>query len=88
LAWIVGTVPSPWELCCGLEIIQFSQSFLERQVDGLNTKGRQDGSKVNVHESHEVKYRTKQLNASNEELQRVVYKVGNGAAAVRKQLAD
>lgn len=38
-------------------------------------------------EEHEVKYWTKHLGVSKAELQRAVDKVGNSAAAVRKELA-
>ena len=37
-------------------------------------------------EDYEVQYWTKHLGVSREELQRAVDKVGNAAAAVRKQL--
>ena len=57
-------------------------------MDDLKNKGQQDRSKINMHEEHEVKYWTKQLGVSKEELQRAVDKVGNGAAAVRKQLGQ
>jgi hypothetical protein len=55
-------------------------------MDDLKNKGQKDRSKISMHEEHEVKYWTKQLGASKEELQKAVDKVGNGAAAVRKQL--
>jgi len=37
-------------------------------------------------EEHEVKYWTEALGVSREQLQRTVDKVGNSAAAVRKEL--
>jgi hypothetical protein len=43
-------------------------------------------SKVNTHEAWEVDYWTNELGVSKDELQRVVKKVGNSAAAVRKEL--
>jgi hypothetical protein len=45
-------------------------------------------SKINMHESWEVKYCTQQLCVSKEELQKVVDTVGNSAATVRKELAN
>jgi hypothetical protein len=39
-----------------------------------------------MHEAHEVKYWTHQLHVSRETLQATVDKVGNSAAAVRKEL--
>jgi hypothetical protein len=39
-----------------------------------------------MHQPHEVKYWTHALKVSKEELQKAVDKVGNSAAAVRKEL--
>jgi hypothetical protein len=52
----------------------------------LKNKGH-DRSKINMHDPLEVQYWTKHLKVSKEELQKAVDKVGNGAAAVRKELA-
>lgn len=56
-------------------------------MDDLSKTGQQDRIKINMHEAHEVQYWTKHLNVSKAELQKAVDKVGNSAAAVRKQLA-
>jgi len=56
-------------------------------MDESSKKGLQDRSKINMHEPHQVQYWTRHLNISNEELQKAVDKVGNAAAAVRKELA-
>ncbi len=45
-----------------------------------------DRSKIAMQEELEVKYWTKHLNVSRDDLQRAVDKVGNSAAAVRKEL--
>ena len=50
-------------------------------------KGEPDRSKINMDEDFEVKCWTKELGVSREKLQEVVDKVGNSAAAVRKELA-
>ena len=55
-------------------------------MDGLTKKETPDRSKINIHQPHEVHYWTKHLNVSKEELQKAIDKVGNSAAAVRKQL--
>jgi 3-oxoacyl-[acyl-carrier-protein] synthase III len=39
-----------------------------------------------MHEDYEVKYWAKELGVSKDELQKTVDKVGNSAAAVRKEL--
>jgi 3-oxoacyl-[acyl-carrier-protein] synthase III len=39
-----------------------------------------------MHEDFEVKYWTKELGVSKEQLQRAVDKVGNSAAAVRREI--
>jgi hypothetical protein len=56
-------------------------------MDGSRNKGLQDRSKINMHDRDEVQYWTKHLKVSNEELLKAVEKVGNAAAAVRKELA-
>jgi Protein of unknown function (DUF3606) len=55
-------------------------------MDDLNKKGAGDRSKINMHEDYEVKYWTKQLGVSRDELEKAVDKVGNSAAAVREEL--
>ena len=54
--------------------------------DGLTKRCAPDRSKIAMHEEHEVRYWTKHLRVSRDELQRAVDKVGNSAAAVRKEL--
>lgn len=46
-----------------------------------------DRSKINMLEDFEVKYWARELGVSKERLRQVVDKVGNAAAAVRKELA-
>ena len=57
-------------------------------MDNLTKRGVADRSKINMHEPYELKYWTHELGVSKEELQKVVNKVGNSAAAVRKELAS
>jgi 3-oxoacyl-[acyl-carrier-protein] synthase III len=59
----------------------------EITMDNPNNRGQPDRSKINMHKDYEVKYWTKELGVSKEELQKAVDKVGNSAAAVRKELA-
>jgi Protein of unknown function (DUF3606) len=54
--------------------------------DDLKKRDQPDRSKIAMQEEHEVRYWTKHLGVSTEELQKAVEKVGNSAAAVRKQL--
>jgi 3-oxoacyl-[acyl-carrier-protein] synthase III len=56
-------------------------------MDNLTRKDQRDRSKINMHEDFEVKYWTHALGISREKLQQIVDKVGNSAAAVRKELA-
>ncbi|UPK02228.1 DUF3606 domain-containing protein [Bradyrhizobium sp. 170] len=56
-------------------------------TDSLTTREQPDRNKINMNQNHEVRYWTKHLNISKEELQKAVEKVGNSAAAVRKELA-
>lgn len=55
--------------------------------DKLN-RVQPDRSKINMSEDYEVHYWTKHLNVSRDVLQRAVDKVGNSAAAVRKELGS
>jgi hypothetical protein len=55
-------------------------------MDDLKKKGAADRSKINMHEPWEVDYWTQELGVSKGELAKVVKKVGNSAAAVRKEL--
>jgi hypothetical protein len=55
-------------------------------MDNLTKKEQRDRSKINMQESYEVKYWTHALGISRDELQKVVDKVGNSAATVRKEL--
>ena len=53
-------------------------------TDSLTRRDQPDRSKINMNEVH---YWTKHLNISKEELHKAIDKVGNSAAAVRKELA-
>jgi hypothetical protein len=54
--------------------------------DNFSKRGQSDRSKIAMNDAFEVRYWTKHLGVSEEELQRVVDKVGNSAAAVKKEL--
>ena len=54
--------------------------------DNKLNRGEPDRSRINLDEDYEVKYWTRHLGVSAEELKRLVDKVGNSAAAVRKEL--
>jgi hypothetical protein len=54
---------------------------------GNLTKPEQpDRSKIDMHQPNEVKYWSRALGVSKEELLKAVDKVGNSAASVRKEL--
>ena len=55
-------------------------------MSGLARKEIADRSKINLHQPHEVRYWTRHLGISREDLQKAIYKVGNAAAGVRKEL--
>ncbi len=54
--------------------------------DNLTHRIQFDRSKINMHETCQVKYWSHALGVSKEELLKAVEKVGNSAAAVRKEL--
>ncbi|WP_065755779.1 DUF3606 domain-containing protein [Bradyrhizobium paxllaeri] len=56
-------------------------------ADSLTRREQPGRSKINMNQDHEVHYWTRHLNIAKEELQKVIDKVGNSAAAVRKELA-
>jgi hypothetical protein len=53
-------------------------------TDSLTKRDQPDRSKINMNEVH---YWTKHLTSRKKELQKAIDKVGNSAAAVRKELA-
>jgi hypothetical protein len=55
-------------------------------ADDQKNRGAQDRSRISMHEEHEVRYWTKALGVSEEELASAVAKVGNSADAVRREL--
>jgi hypothetical protein len=55
-------------------------------TDNLTAREQPDRSKINMKQNHDVRYWTKHLNISKEELRKAIDKVGNSAAAVRKEL--
>ena len=55
-------------------------------MDSLTKREQPDRSKINMHEDYEVKYWTHELGVTRAQLQLAIDKVGNSAAAVRKQL--
>ena len=56
-------------------------------TDNLTAREQPDRSKINMNQIHEVRYWTKHFNISMEELLKAIEKVGNSAAAIRKELA-
>jgi hypothetical protein len=54
--------------------------------DDKSKVGQQDRSHINMNEDYEVRYWAKHLGVSRDELEAAIAKVGNSAAAVRKQL--
>ncbi len=52
--------------------------------DDKSKAGKQDRSKINVHEEYELRDWSKRLGVSKEELKKAVQSVGNSADAVRK----
>ena len=56
-------------------------------MDNLTKRDQPDRSKINMSEDFEIKYWIKALGVDRDKLQRAVDKVGNSAAAVRKELS-
>ena len=64
-----------------------SSETLGSMADDTSKRGAADRSRINVHEPHEVRYWTKELGVSEEELKNAVAQVGVMAEAVRRQLS-
>ena len=56
-------------------------------MDTLTKRSQPDRSKINMNEAIEIKYWSKALGVDRKLLRKAVDKVGNSAAAVRKELA-
>jgi hypothetical protein len=54
--------------------------------DNLNNRGPQDRSRINLSEEWEVRYWTRELGLTKEELERAVKNAGSSVAAVRQHL--
>jgi hypothetical protein len=54
--------------------------------DDLESRGPKDRTHINLSNEYEVRYWTKVLGITKEELTVVVYKVGNSVEAVRREL--
>ena len=57
-------------------------------MDDLKKKGADDRRKINMNEAWEVDFWTNELGVSKDELQKVINKVGNSTAAVRRELGQ
>jgi hypothetical protein len=55
-------------------------------ADDLKNPGAQDRARISMGEEHEVRYWTKALGVTKEQLAAAVAKVGNSADAVRREL--
>ena len=56
--------------------------------DDKTNRGQPDRSKINMNEDYEVKYWTRHFGVTREELQKIVDRVGNSAAAVAKEFGQ
>jgi hypothetical protein len=54
--------------------------------DDLKKRGAQDRARISMSEEHEVRYWTKALGVTEEQLADAVARVGNSAEAVRREL--
>jgi hypothetical protein len=64
------------------------RTHVVRMADNLQDRGAADRSRINVHEAHELRYWTKALGVTEEQLKAAVAKVGVIAADVRRHLGQ
>ena len=57
-------------------------------ADDLKDRGAQDRARINVNEEHEVRYWTRTLGVTEEELRTLVQQHGVSAARIREALAQ
>lgn len=55
-------------------------------ADDTNIRGPRDRSRINTGQEHEVRYWTKELGVSEEQLRQAVQRVGSSADQVREHL--
>jgi hypothetical protein len=55
-------------------------------ADDRNIRGPQDRSRINTEQDYEMRYWTRELNVSEDELRRAVQSVGSSADKVREHL--
>ena len=55
-------------------------------ADDLKNRGAQDRARISLNEDHEVRYWTKELGVSKDQLTRIALKHKGSAAAVREEL--
>jgi hypothetical protein len=55
-------------------------------ADDSTKRGAADRARINIHEAHEVRYWTKELGVTEQELKAAVAQAGVMAEAVRRQL--
>ena len=55
-------------------------------ADDTNIRGSRDRSRINTTQEHEVRYWTKELGISEEQLRQAVQRVGSSADKVREHL--
>jgi hypothetical protein len=63
-----------------------SKAGRTQMADDPKNRGAQDRSRISLSEEHEVRYWTKTLGVTKEQLTAAVHKVGNSAEAVRREL--
>jgi hypothetical protein len=62
------------------------RTHVVRMADNLQNRGAADRSRINIHEAHELRYWTKALDVTEEQLKAAVARVGVMAADVRRHL--
>jgi hypothetical protein len=55
-------------------------------MDDMKNRGPRDRSRINTDQDHEVRYWTRELGVTEDELRQVVQRVGSSADSVREHL--
>jgi hypothetical protein len=70
----------------GEDVVVEETSRSAQMADDLTNRGSQDRSRISMSEDYEVRYWTKALGVSKDELQKLVDKHGNSAARIKEAL--
>lgn len=86
LIWVAAAAEVESQQPSGSAHVVATYTGANNMPDDTSQRGAADRSRISMHEDYEVRYWTKELGVSKDELQRAVDKVGNSVEEVRREL--